>query len=417
MAVSTPERSPATHGTLAEPAAPARARARRPTEKGRQLQISVEEDEEGPEAQREEIEVDQHVNNFTNILTRKSTTNKEILLALATIIQQQGDIIKEAKDELRNLRAEQQELKRQNTELIGQITDLKTSFESIISTDQTTRSWTSVVMGNGSTNSNATSRTTASHSYRNGTSPSPIDIPYVTVDISRVESEDGRMSASTVRTAIERELRAREKQENWRCRAVTVDQRNQNRIRIACRSEDEHLLIKSAAEKIGAGSRVLRDELHPIKIDNVKRTAVLDEFDNVRTGAAEAFGGENGTTVAKIAWLSKKDVPKAYGSMVVYLTKGSDARRLITEGFFHAGGESGTTSAFEHRPRPEQCYNCQEIGHKAYQCKRTQKCARCAKDGHDHRNCSEAVPKCIPCGGPHESFSRNCRKLYPSHHE
>jgi hypothetical protein len=25
--------------------------------------------------------------------------------------------------------------------------------------------------------------------------------------------------------------------------------------------------------------------------------------------------------------------------------------------------------------------------------------------------------KCVPCGGPHESFSRNCRKLYPSQHE
>ena len=29
----------------------------------------------------------------------------------------------------------------------------------------------------------------------------------------------------------------------------------------------------------------------------------------------------------------------------------------------------------------------------------------------------EAVVKCVPCGGPHESFSRNCRKLYPSQHE
>jgi hypothetical protein len=118
-----------------------------------------------------------------------------------------------------------------------------------------------------------------------------------------------------------------------------------------------------------------------------------------------------------MAWLSKKDVPKAYGSMVVYLTKREDARRFIIEGFFHAGGESGTTSAFEHRPRPEQCYNCQEIGHKAFQCKNDQKCGRCAKEGHHHNNCNEVVLKCVPCGGPHESFSRNCQKLYPPRHE
>jgi len=421
MAVSTPERLPATHGTLAEPAAPTRARARRPTEKGsskgRQLQLSVEEDEEELGTPRDEIEVDQQVNNITDVLTRKSATNKEILAALAAIIQQQGDIIKEARDELRNLRTEQQELKHQNVELKDQITELQTRLECIAGTDPTTRSWSAVVLGNGSARANATSGTPASHNYHNGTSTTLTDIPYVTVDISRVESEDSRMSASTVRTAIEREMRTIENQENWRCRAVTVDQRNQGRIRIACRSEAEHQLVKKAAEKIGAGSRVLRDELYPIRVDGVKRTAVLDENNDIRVGAAEAFGEENGTTVAKIAWLSDKDVPKAYGTMLVHLTKGSDARRIITEGFFHAGGESGTTRAFEHRPRPEQCYNCQEIGHKAYQCKNAQKCARCAKDSHHHKNCTEMVLKCTLCGGPHESFSRNCRKLYPSRHE
>jgi hypothetical protein len=103
---------------------------------------------------------------------------------------------------------------------------------------------------------------------------------------------------------------------------------------------------------------VLLDEFYPIKVDNVKRMAVLDKNDGIRAGAVEAFSEENETMIAKIAWLSKKDVPKAYRSMVVYLTKGIDARRLLVEGFFHAGGESGTTSVFEHRPRPEQCYNC-----------------------------------------------------------
>ena len=134
---------------------------------------------------------------------------------------------------------------------------------------------------------------------------------------------------------------------------------------------------------------------------------MLDEKDKIRAGAAEAFREENGTTVAKIAWLSKKDIPKAYGSMVVYVTKKSDARRLIAEGFFHAGGESGTTSAFEQRPRPAQCYNCQELGNKAYQCRKAQRCGRYAKDGYYYKSYSEVVIKCVLYRGPHESFSRN----------
>lgn len=46
---------------------------------------------------------------------------------------------------------------------------------------------------------------------------------------------------------------------------------------------------------------MLRDELFPVKVNNVKRTAVLDKKDEIRAGAAEAFSRENRTTVAKIA--------------------------------------------------------------------------------------------------------------------
>ncbi|KAI3222777.1 transcriptional regulator family: Zinc finger, CCHC-type [Penicillium roqueforti] len=170
-----------------------------------------------------------------------------------------------------------------------------------------------------------------------------------------------------------------------RYRAVTVNPKNANRIRIACRDKDEQQLVKKVTEqKIGAGARVLRDELYPIKVDSVNKTSVLDESGEVRTEAAAAFSEENKTNVAKISWLSRKESKKAYGSIVVYLTKRIDARRLLADGFFHAGGESGMTSVFEHRPRPTQCYNCQEIGHKAFQCKNTQKCAKCATEGHRH---------------------------------
>jgi hypothetical protein len=245
------------------------------------------------------------------------------------------------------------------------------------------------------------------------------DTLYCTIDTSRMaENENERMSAGPIRAAVETEIRTMEGRTHWRCRAVTVDPKNTNRIRIACRDEAEHQLVKEVAEaKIGAGARVLRDELYPIKVDSVKKAAVLDENDEIRAGAAAALSEENDATVAKIAWLSRKESAKAYGSMVVYLTKGTDARRLLADGFFHAGGESGVTSTFEYRPRPMQCYNCQEIGHKAFQCKNAQRCAKCATEGHRHSNCDQTVLKCVPCGGPHESYSKNCRKLYPSRHE
>lgn len=252
----------------------------------------------------------------------------------------------------------------------------------------------------------------------NTTPATSIDTLHCTVDISRAGREGDRMLAGMVKAAVEKEVRTIDEYGSWQCRAVTIDPKNTNWIRIACRNEAEHKLIKRVAEtKIGAGVRVLHDELYLIKIDNVRRIAVLDENNKIRAGVAETLSEENETTVARIAWLSKKDVPKAYESMVIYLTKSNDARRLITEGFFHARGESSTTSIFERRPRPEQCYNCQEIGHEAFQCKSVQKCARCAKEAHHHSICNEAVLRYVPCGGPHESFSRNCQKLYPLRHE
>jgi hypothetical protein len=58
---------------------------------------------------------------------------------------------------------------------------------------------------------------------------------------------------------------------------------------------------------------------------------VLDENDEIRVGAAAAFSEENETTVAKIAGLSRKESAETYGSVVVYLSKGTDARRLLAE--------------------------------------------------------------------------------------
>ncbi|KAJ5111908.1 hypothetical protein NUU61_001538 [Penicillium alfredii] len=129
------------------------------------------------------------------------------------------------------------------------------------------------------------------------------DTLYCTIDTSKmVENENERMAAGSIRAAVETEIRTTEDHVHWRCRAVTVDPKNTNRIRIACRDEAEHQLVKKVAEaKIGAGARVLRDELYPIKVDSVNKAAVLDKKDEIRAGAAAAFSEENKATVAKIA--------------------------------------------------------------------------------------------------------------------
>lgn len=251
------------------------------------------------------------------------------------------------------------------------------------------------------------------------TTPSTMtDTLYCTVDMTGVEeAEKDKANASTIRQDIEKEMRASGDATSWRCIAVTRDPRHTARVRITCRDESELARVKAAAERTkAAGTRVLRDQLYPVKVDNANRTAVLEETGQLRPGVVEMLEKENEVKIAKISWLSRKDSTKAYGSMVVYVTKGSDAVRLLQGQYFDVAGESAYTRVFEPRRGPLQCYNCQEVGHKAYSCTKARMCGRCAQPGHRHSECEAEVPKCVPCGGPHESWSRHCRVLYPPRH-
>jgi hypothetical protein len=259
----------------------------------------------------------------------------------------------------------------------------------------------------------------ASFSSASQTPSNMTDTLYCTIDTSRVDEEDrNKTQPGSIREVIEKEIRTGAERDNWRCTAVTRDPRNATRIRVTYRDESELQLIKEAAQKTAVpGLRVLRDQLYPIKVDNANRSAVLDQNGSIRPEAVEVLGKENEVRIAKIAWLSRKDTAKAYGSIMIYVTKGSDAVRLLQEQYFHIAGESAYTSIYEPRTGPVQCYNCQTIGHKAFSCNKTQVCAKCAKEGHHYKDCLEEVPKCVPCGGPHESFSRNCRILHPKRHK
>ena len=126
-----------------------------------------------------------------------------------------------------------------------------------------------------------------------------------------------------IRGAIEKDMHTMEGHDGWRCIAVIKDPKNTARIRVTCRDEAELQHVKAAAQKTSApGARVLRDQLYPVKVDNANRTVILSQDGTIRPEAAEALGMENNTRIAKIAWLSKKDTGKAYGSMVVYVIKG-----------------------------------------------------------------------------------------------
>ena len=237
------------------------------------------------------------------------------------------------------------------------------------------------------------------------------EVPYCTIDTSKVgDNEKNKVTPGAIRQAIEKEMEGVH-------RAVIKDPKNANRIRVYGQSEGELAGIREALQKGVSvpGARIMRDQLYPIKIDNANKSHVLDQEGNIKEGAIDALGKENGIQIAKIAWLSDKTNHKLYGSMVIYLTKAKDANFLLQKQFFELEGESAYTRMFEPKVGPIQCYNCQALGHKAFACKQAQKCANCTEEGHNHRECMVTVSKCTLCEGPHPSYSKNCPKLYPKH--
>jgi hypothetical protein len=131
------------------------------------------------------------------------------------------------------------------------------------------------------------------------TTPSTLtDTLFCTIDTSRVdEKEKGKVQVADIRKTIEAEIQRLGSKENWRCAAVVKEARNPHRVRVICRDEGEVQLAKEAAQKISvSGVRVLRDQLYPVRVDNAKRTAVLDANGNLLPGVIEALGAERPRT-------------------------------------------------------------------------------------------------------------------------
>ena len=199
----------------------------------------------------------------------------------------------------------------------------------------------------------------------------------------------------------------------FKCRAITRDNRTKQRLRILCRGEEELDVVRRAATTaLMEGARVLRDQLYPIKINNVRTDAILQPNGVVKEDALAALNDSNNTQLAKLSWLSSRHVRKAYGSMVVFFTKGSEAARFLRDGFFTVGGESAYARVFEPNTGPPRCYNCQGLGHKAFSCKEAKRCGKCAQEGHDFNNCQAIEPRCVMCSGSHTVMSRHCSKPY-----
>ena len=200
-------------------------------------------------------------------------------------------------------------------------------------------------------------------------SPTPRNDFTCTIDLRQMNEVE--KTPLKIRQGIELEVQ-KELGTVWKCAAVLRDR--PDRLRIVCNTKEELENVKKATISIPR-AKIAPDPLYPIKIDNVRTSSVLHPDGTLKEEIKETLSNENNTEIARLGWLSAKQTGKAFGSMVVYLTKSSEAQRILQKGYFDIGGESAYARYFERHP--PKCFSCQREGHIARNC--TEPVARSGK--------------------------------------
>lgn len=229
------------------------------------------------------------------------------------------------------------------------------------------------------------------------------------------EAERENVSTGKIRQNIEEEMREGQGRSGWQCATVVRNPRDFARIRITYQDESELAQVKVVEKTKAVGSRVLRDQYYPVKVGNECWTAVLNEQGDLRTGAVKMLEKGNEMRITKILLISRRNLSKTYGHIVVYLSKRPDAAKLLEDRHFNVDGELAFTRVFGPRRGPMQCCRCPGLGHEAFLCTEAQVCSRSAQPGHRHSDCQIGEARCAACYGSHELPSRLCRTLYTAH--
>jgi len=199
-----------------------------------------------------------------------------------------------------------------------------------------------------------------------------------------------------------------------------------DRIEVVFENKEEASKAKTHTRWLTSGmpgARVAGEQWYPVKCDNVVKQCVLDEELNdgktLKKDFLREFRADNKCeaaecTAMKATWLSRVDVTKKVGSLVVWLKNKVDADYLLRSGTAMFGATGAYCSSFIIKDNSGPCYHCNRYGHKQASCTSHIRCAICSK-GHRRDDCpNRESPKCPACGEGHTIFDWAC-KLHPQH--
>jgi hypothetical protein len=140
---------------------------------------------------------------------------------------------------------------------------------------------------------------------------------------------------------------------------------------------------------------------HAINLDTGDYIETKDEWQ--RQNANSKITITNITTLRKAR---QRHRPTPHRSIVVFTEDAKAADYCIRHGFVV---DKQILKAERYAPHLHitQCYKCHGYGHRATNCKKKDKCGKCAED-HPTAECTSNTPKCVNCDGKHEAWHIEC---------
>jgi len=149
-------------------------------------------------------------------------------------------------------------------------------------------------------------------------------------------------------------------------------------------------------------------EAHSPKYSSQETTAFLKNTSNSVTETTIEEILSKHCKVKKVQRLFSRETARPLPVVKVVFSSNSDLEKA-TKLNLHIKSVNGKGVYIEKSRcfRIIRCYNCQEFGHIAKLCKKSEKCENCGSTEHRERNCKENS-KCANCEASHKASSPNC---------
>ena len=173
--------------------------------------------------------------------------------------------------------------------------------------------------------------------------------------------------------------------------------------------ETSHEWLQAIAESAEMKKPLYTVWVHGVRVQGVPTSNQSQAIETIRKANERLHPG---LQIARLSW-KKKDLERAYGSLILDTTDYRAANNLIQKGLVH-DGEIKTCVRFVRAARVTQCVRCNRYGHVASHCTYSQACGICAGD-HSSSQCKidrekeRNRQKCVVCGERHPAWSRDCK--------